>query len=106
MHLHDIFPPRRPRDPLEAIAAQIAELRDQARQINRSLSHGATDMAGDFGHAVTDWGREAAKQGAWFAGVASAKALKGARAVKRDPLPVIAVLGTAILLASLLRQRR
>jgi hypothetical protein len=55
---------------------------------------------------MTDWGRDAARQGAWLAGAASRKAVQGARAVQRDPVPLLAVLGTAVLLTSLLSSRR
>lgn len=107
MHLEDLFTNRRRQhDPLDALAAQIGELRRQTRHISRTLSHNAGDVAGDLGDTLSDWGHDAARQGAWLAGVASRKAVQGARAVQRDPLPVIAVLGTAVLLASLIARRR
>ncbi|KKB77417.1 hypothetical protein VW35_14765 [Devosia soli] len=106
MHLEDLFVSRRRQDPLEAIAAQLHELRRQSRHLNRAVSHGANDIAEEFGDAVSDWSREAAKQGAWLAGVASRKAVRSAQAIQRDPIPVIAVLGTALLLGSLLTRRR
>jgi len=107
MHLEDLFTPRRHHhDPLDALAAQINELRRQTRHISRTLSHNAGDVAGDLGDTLSDWSHDAARQGAWLAGVASRKAVQGARAVQRDPVPVIAVLGTAVLLASLLVHRR
>lgn len=107
MHLEDLFTPRRRRhDPLDALAAQIAEMRRQSRDISRALSHNGHDIAGELGDAMSHWGHDAARQGAWLAGVASRKAVAGARAVRRDPLPAIAVLGTAALLASLLVRRR
>jgi hypothetical protein len=107
MRLEDMFSSRRRRnDPLEAIAAQIVDLRRQTRHLGRSLSHNAADVAGDLGDAVADWGHEAAKQGAWLAGTATRNAVRGARAVQRDPLPLVAVLGTALLITSLLARRR
>ncbi|KFL32387.1 hypothetical protein JP75_02135 [Devosia riboflavina] len=107
MHLEDLFTNRRRQhDPLDALAAQIGELRRQTRHISRTLSHNAGDVAGDLGDTLSDWGHDAARQGAWLAGVASRKAVQGARAVQRDPVPVIAVLGTAVLLASLIARRR
>jgi len=107
MHLEDLFTTRRRRqDPLDALAAQISELRRQTRHISKSLSHNAGDVAGDLSDTLSDWSHDAARQGAWLAGVASRKAVQGARAVQRDPVPVIAVLGTAVLLASLLVNRR
>ncbi|MBO9587881.1 hypothetical protein [Devosia sp.] len=107
MHLEDLFTNRRRQhDPLDALAAQIGELRRQTRHLSRTLSHNAGDVAGDLGDTLSDWGHDAARQGAWLAGVASRKAVQGARAVQRDPVPVIAVLGTAVLLASLIARRR
>lgn len=107
MHLEDLFTTRRRRhDPLDAIADQISELRRQTRHISRNLQHNAGDVAGDLSETLSDWGHDAARQGAWLAGVASRKAVQGARAVQRDPIPVLAVLGTAVLLASLVARRR
>jgi hypothetical protein len=107
MRLDDLFTSRRRHDdPLEMLAAQIGDLRRQTRHISRTLSHNAGDVASDIGDLVSDWGHDAAKQGAWLAGVASRKALQGARAVQRDPVPVLAILGTTVLLASLLLRRR
>lgn len=107
MLLEDLLPSRRRRqDPLDAIAAQLHDLRRQTRHLGRSLSHNAGEVADDVGDVVADWGRDAAKQGAWLAGVASRKAMKGAKAVQRDPLPLIAVLGTTALLTTLLWRRR
>ena len=107
MLLEELFPSRRRRrDPLDAIAAQLNDLRRQTRHLGRSLSHNASEVADDVGDVVADWGRDAAKQGAWLAGVASRKAMQSAKAVQRDPLPVIAVLGTTLLLTSLLFRRR
>jgi hypothetical protein len=107
MRLEDMFPSRRRNDdPLEMLAAQIGDLRRQTRDISRALSHNAGDVAGDLGELMTDWGRDAARQDAWLAGAASRKAVQGARAVQRDPVPLLAVLGTAVLLTSLLSSRR
>lgn len=106
MRLEDLFTSHRRHDPLDALAAQVDDLRRQTRHISRALSHNAGGVAADLGEVMSDWSRDAAKQGAWIAGVASRKAMEGARAVRRDPLPVLAVLGTAVLLASLLSRRR
>lgn len=107
MRLEDLFTPRRRHhDPLDALAAQIGEMRRQSREISRALSHNGHEIADDFGDALSHWGHDAARQGAWLAGMASRKAVAGARAIRHDPLPVIAVLGTAALLASLLVRRR
>lgn len=107
MRLEDILQSRRRADdPLEALAEQISELRRQTRHMGRAVSQNAGDAASDLGELMSDWSRDAAKQGAWLAGVASRKAVQGARAVQRDPVPVLAILGTAVLLTSLLARRR
>ena len=114
MLLEELFPSRRRRqDPLDQIAAQLHDLRRQTRHLGRSLSgnarslsHNASEVADDLGDVVSEWGRDAAKQGAWIAGVASRKAMESAKAVQRDPVPVIAVLGTTLLLTTLLFRRR
>ncbi|PXA98891.1 hypothetical protein DMC47_05935 [Nostoc sp. 3335mG] len=107
MQLEDLFPSRRHRhDPLDSLAAQIAQLRRQSRSVSRSLSHDAGDFAEEFGDVVADFGKQAARQGAWLAGVASRKAVDGARAVQRDPVPVVAVVATAVLLSTLIFRRR
>ncbi|SFV31535.1 hypothetical protein SAMN05216456_1371 [Devosia crocina] len=114
MSLADLFSPRRHKpDPLDMLASQISDLRRQTRQISKvvshraeSASHRAGDTIEDWSDAVADLGREAAQQGAWLAGLASRNMVKGARAVQRDPIPLIAVVGTALLAVSLITRRR
>lgn len=107
MSLADLFTPRRRRqDPLDLILSQIGDLRRQSRHISHAVSHRAGETADEWGDALSDLGREAARQGAWLAGNASRRLVKGAQAVQRDPVPVIAVVGTALLVASLLSRRR
>lgn len=84
---------------IDTLADQLDHLRREFGHVGRSLSREARDNASDLG-------REAAKQGAWLAGAASRNAMRGAKAVRRDPLPTIAVLGTALLVAHLLTSRK
>lgn len=106
MRLEDLFAPRRRHDTIDTLLAHIGDLRRQTRHVGRNVSHNAHSVAEDFGDAMSDLSHQAARQGAWLAGIASRKAVDSARAVKRDPLPAIAVLGTALLLTSLMTRRR
>lgn len=99
MNLEEIFSGRRRQPTLaEKLGSQVDQLRREIGDITTVLSR-------DAQHTANEWGHEAARQGAWLAGVASRKAIKGADAVRRDPLPVVAVIGTALLLAHLLSRR-
>lgn len=107
MSLADLFTPRRRKpDPIELLFSQLGDLRRQTQHISRAVSHRAGETTDEWSDVVADLGREAARQGAWLAGSASRQVVKGAQAVQRDPLPVIAVLGTALLVTSLLSRRR
>lgn len=101
MSFEDLFPlrHRRHESVIDSLWDHLDQLRREFGHVGRTVSREARDSAGDFG-------REAAKQGAWLAGVASRKAVRGARAIRRDPVPAIAVLGTALLLAHLLTSRK
>ncbi|MCW5721695.1 MAG: hypothetical protein KIS86_11185 [Devosia sp.] len=101
MSLEDLFSIRRHRQQslVDNLADQLDQLRREFGHLGRAVSREARDTAGDFG-------REAAKQGAWLAGAASRNAMRSARAIRRDPLPAIAVVGTALLLAHLLSGRK
>jgi hypothetical protein len=87
-----------------SLEARIEGLQRDMRRIGRSLGKQASHTADDWSDNLTDFGRTAAKQGAQLAEIAGHQAWRGARAVRRDPLPAIAVVGTALLLASLLRR--
>lgn len=99
-----------------AFEAQIRELRREVRRVGQSVSRHAGDTAHavsrqanhtahDWSDSLADFGQEAAKRGAQFAEIAAYQAGRGAKAVRNDPLPVIAILGTALLAVSLLNRR-
>lgn len=88
-----------------AFEAQIRELRREVRKVGQSVSRHAGHTAHDWSDSIADLGQEAAKRGAQFAEVAAYQAGRGAKAVRNDPLPVLAILGTALLAASLLSRR-
>ncbi|MBF0678158.1 MAG: hypothetical protein IR164_04370 [Devosia sp.] len=99
MNLEDLFPSRRHHSSLpDRLTAQVNQLRREIGDISSVLSREAQNTA-------SEWGHEAAKQGAWLAGIAGRKAVKGADAVRRDPLPALAIVGTAILLTALFTRR-
>jgi hypothetical protein len=99
-----------------ALEGQLRELRREIRRVSHSVARHAGHTADSFGrHAghtadewsdnLSDFGREAARRGAEFAELASYQAGKGARALRNDPLPAIAIVGTALLIARLLSRR-
>jgi len=85
---------------------QFDDIRRDLRRLLRQVGHGAEETATGFGDLAQGFGREAMHQAGQVAGELSRQADRGARAIKRDPLPVIAVIGTAVLLASLLHRKR
>ncbi len=91
------------RDP-NSLEARIESLQRDMRRMGRSLSKQASHTADDWSDHISDFGREASKQGWQLAEQAGTQAWRGARAVRRDPVPAIAVVGTVLLLASLLRR--
>lgn len=91
------------RDP-NSLEARIESLQRDIRRMGRSLSKQASHTADDWGDQFSDFSREATRQGWHLAEQAGTQAWRGARAVRRDPLPAIAVVGTVLLLASLIRK--
>jgi hypothetical protein len=104
---------QRRESPLET---QLRELRREIQRVSHSVSrqagHAAHDWGQKAGHTAHDWSdelagfsREAARRGAEFAEVAAYQAGRGAKALRNDPLPAIAILGTAFLVARLFSRR-
>lgn len=99
MNLEDLFSSRRHNPSLpDRLSAQVDQLRREISDISSVLSREAQ-------HTASGWSQEAAKQGAFLAGVAGRKAVKGAEALRRDPLPTLAVVGTVLLLAHLFTRK-
>ena len=88
-----------------SLEAQLHAMRRDVRRIGRALSQQVSHNADEWGDHLNDFGRDAARHTAHFAELAGSQALRGARMVRRDPLPAIALVGTALLLASLFRRR-
>lgn len=91
------------RDP-NSLEARIEALQRDMRRIGRSLSKQAGHAADDWSENLSDFGREASRQGMHLAEMAGNQAWRGARALRRDPVPAIAIVATVLLLASLMRR--
>jgi hypothetical protein len=87
------------------LEGQLYAMRHEVARLGRALSsqvgHGAHDLGGQLNH----FSHDAARQTAHLADIASSQARRGAEMVRRDPLPLIAVVGTGLLIARLLRRR-
>lgn len=90
--------------PARGLEAQIDSLRHDIRRVAQGLSRSTSRASEEWGHDLGEFGREAARQSAYLAGVASHQALRGVNVVRSNPVPTIAVIGTALLLARLLRR--
>lgn len=101
MSLEDLFPIRRHRRD-----SVVDNLADQFEHWRRDFAHAGRSVSRDARDTAEELGREAARQGAWLAGAASRNAVRSAKALRRDPVPAIAVIGTALLLAHLLSGRK
>jgi hypothetical protein len=86
------------------IEAQIQALQGEIRRVSRTISRQANHASEEWGHDLSEFGREAARQGAHIAGFAGQQAMRSADALRRDPLPAIAIVGTVLLLSRLLKR--
>ncbi len=89
-------------NPLEA---QLHAMRRDVRRIGRALSQQTSHATEDWADHLGEVGRDAARHASHMAEIASLQARRGADQFRRDPLPVLAVIGTGLLLASLLRRK-
>jgi hypothetical protein len=99
------------REEPHGIEAQLRTMRREVRRISQALSNQAGHFSHDARHVADDWGdtlsdlsRQAMRQGSHFAEVAGKNAWRGADAFRRDPLPAIAIVGTAFLLSRLMKK--
>ncbi|MHA6299260.1 hypothetical protein [Devosia sp. CAU 1758] len=88
-----------------SLEAQLHAMRREVQRIGKIVSHHASHNTDKWGDQLTDFSRDAARHTAHFAELAGGQAIRGARIVRRDPLPTIALIGTALLLANLFRRR-
>lgn len=98
------------------LEAQLRELRREIRRVSQSVARHAGHTTDDLGENLHDFSREAARRsaefsreaarrGAEFAEIAAHQAGRSAKALRQDPLPAIAILGTAFLVARLFSRR-
>jgi hypothetical protein len=80
-------------------------MRREVRRIGRSLSNQVGHSAEDWTDQIGGLSRDAARNAAHFAELAGTQARRSARYVQKDPLPLIAVIGTGLLIAHLLKRQ-
>jgi hypothetical protein len=94
---------------LDSLRRDIRQLRhsatNHAGHLAGSVSHRASHVGDEWGDSLADLSREAARYGTQIAETAGEHSRRAVRAVKNDPLPVIAVIGTVVLLSALLRSK-
>lgn len=93
------------RQPSNSLEAKLDAMRRDVHRIGKVLAHRAAHHSDDWADHLGDIGREALRQSTHLAEVAGSQALRSANQLRRDPLPVIAIIGTGLLLARLLRRR-
>jgi len=80
-----------------------SQLQAMRRDVQR-LSHLIDSQTGHWSDQAQNLGQMAAYHSSEIAHAAGRQALRGAEMVRRDPLPAIALFGTALLLARLLKK--
>ena len=88
-----------------SLEAQLHAMRRDVQQLRQSLSRQTGQAANHWGDQLHEIGSAMAAQTGEFAHLAGQEARKGARMIRRDPVPVIALAGTALLLMQLLKRR-
>jgi len=84
-----------------SLESQLQAMRHDVRRLSNMLGKQTgdwSDRAQEFGHMAASHGRE-------IADATGKQALRGANMVRRDPLPAIAFVCTALLLSQLLKRR-
>lgn len=88
-----------------SLETQIRDMRREVQRLGRSLSSYAGPRLDEWMEQAGDFGNDAARQTARLALIAGRKAHSGLDQVRRDPMPVIAVIATGLLIARLIRRR-
>lgn len=86
-----------------SLEAQLHAMRREVQRIGKSLSRQASHTTDDWADHLTDFSRDAVRQTGHLAHVAGQQARRGVEMVGRDPLPLLVVVGTGLLLARLLK---
>ncbi|MBB4050460.1 hypothetical protein GGR20_000078 [Devosia subaequoris] len=88
-----------------SLEAQLHAMRRDVHGIRQSLSRQTGQAANHWGNQLHDIGSAVATQTSELAQLAGQEARKGAGMIRRDPVPAIALAGTALLLMRLLNRR-
>lgn len=88
-----------------SLEAQLHAMRRDVQQLRQMLPRQTGQIANQWGSQLHEIGTTVAAQTGEFAHLAGQEARKGARMIQRDPVPALAVAGTALLLLRLLNRR-
>ncbi|MEQ9637343.1 MAG: hypothetical protein RLW68_14815 [Devosia marina] len=88
-----------------SLEGQLHAMRRDVQHLRQSLSRQTGQTANHWGDQLHEIGSAVATQTGEFAQLAGQEARKGAGMIRRDPLPAIALAGTALLLMRLLSRR-
>lgn len=89
----------------DTLETRIADLQREISRIGSRLGRQAEGRAGEWSEQVSEFGQDAVRRGLHLAEIAGDEARRSAAALRRDPLPAIATLGTIVLLARLFTRR-
>ena len=88
-----------------SLETQLNAMRREVRHITKMLARNGSREFDDWSGHMGELGRDASMRAAQLAELAGHQAMKGAKHLRNDPLPAIAVIGTGLLLARLLQRR-
>lgn len=88
-----------------SLEAQLHAMRRDVQRLRQALSRQTAQATNHWGDQLHEIGSTLATQTGEFAQLAGQEARKGAGMIRRDPVPAIALAGTALLLMRLLSQR-
>lgn len=94
----------RPQDP-DNLEAKLHAMRRDVRKMTAALSHHLAQEGEELTGQARAFGTRAAQQSKHLTRVAGSQALAGASHLRRDPLPAIALIGTGLLIARLLKRQ-
>ncbi len=88
-----------------SLEAQLHAMRREVHRLTQSLSRQTGQTANHLGDQLHEISSAVATQTGELAQLAGQEARKGAEMIRRDPVPAIALAGTALLLMRLLSRR-
>ncbi|WP_297104947.1 hypothetical protein [uncultured Devosia sp.] len=86
------------------LEGQVRAMRRDVQHLVHQLAHLSGHTTHNLGGQLQEMGTAAAAHGSEWARLAGEQAMHGARLVRRDPLPAIALVSTTLLLLRLLKR--